>query len=87
MSLNRLSMNTMRRVVHVLPTRLRNPPLIFVPPKTKISHMPIPLTILIMELHFSLRWNSFVGGIYFWTAEGSRKGITRDVEKGYQVCF
>jgi hypothetical protein len=36
-SLNRLSMNTMRGAVHVLPARLRNPPLISLSPKAKRS--------------------------------------------------
>jgi hypothetical protein len=70
-SLNRLSMNTMRRVVHVLPARLRNLPLISLPPKTKISQMPIPLIILTMEPHLSLRWILFVGGAFFLDGLGA----------------
>jgi hypothetical protein len=54
-SLNRLSMYTMRGTIHVLPARLRNPSLISFPPKEKMSLMPIPLTILIMEPHPSFR--------------------------------
>jgi hypothetical protein len=55
-SLNRLSMNTMTRAVHVLRARLRNSSLFSLPPKENISQMPITLTILTMEPHFSLRW-------------------------------
>jgi hypothetical protein len=83
MSLNGLSMNTMRGVVDVLPARLRNPPLISLPPKAKISQMAIPLTILTMEPRLSLRWNSLVGGGFlFGWLRGSRKGIIRVVRKG-----
>jgi hypothetical protein len=76
-------MITMRRAVHVSFARLRNPPLICLPTKEKISQMPIPLTIIIMEPHLSLKWNLFVGvcSPFRWM-RGSRKGITRDVEKG-----
>jgi hypothetical protein len=76
-------MNTMRRVVHVLPTQLRNPPLISLPPKAKISQMPIPLIILIMEPHLSLGWILHVGGgfLFVWL-RSSRKGITKDIGKG-----
>jgi hypothetical protein len=89
-SLNRLSMNTMRGTVHVLPAQLRNLPLIFLPPKAKRSQMPIPLTILTMVPHLSLRWNLFVGaGFIFGWLRGSRKGITRDVgnDFGIHTCF
>jgi hypothetical protein len=83
MSLNRLKMNNMRRVVHVLPARLRNLPLISLSPKAKISQMPIPPTILTVEPHLSLRWNLLVGGGFlFGWLRGSRKGIIRDIEKG-----
>jgi hypothetical protein len=79
-SLNRMSMNTMRGAVHVLPARLRNPPLISLPPKAKGSKMPIPLTILKMVPHLSLGWILFVGGGFrFGWLRGSRKGIARDV--------
>jgi hypothetical protein len=45
--------------------------------------MHIPLTILIMEPYFSLRWTLFVGeGFLFGLLRGSRKGITRDVGIG-----
>ena len=82
-SLNRLSMNTMRRAVHVLHVRLRNPPLISLPPKAKISQMSIPLTILIIEPHLSLGWILLVGGGFpFRWLRGSRKGTTRNVVKG-----
>jgi hypothetical protein len=37
MSLNRMRMNTMRGAVYVLPARLRNLPLISLPPKAKRS--------------------------------------------------
>jgi hypothetical protein len=53
-SLNKLSMNTMRRVVHVLTARIKKPPVISLPPKAKIGQMPIPLTILTMEHHVGL---------------------------------
>jgi hypothetical protein len=51
--------------------------------KQKSSQMPIPLTILTLEPHLSLRWNLFVGGgfLFGWLRD-SRKGITRDVGKG-----
>jgi hypothetical protein len=76
-------MNTMRGAVHVVPDRLRNSPLISLLPKAKIGQMPIPLTILTIEPHLSLRWNLFVGGGFlFGWLRGSRKGITRDVGKG-----
>ena len=75
-------MNTMRKVVHVLSDRLRNPPIISLPPKSKGSQMPIPLTIVIMEPHLSLGWNLFAGvGVFGWLW-CSKKGITRDVRKG-----
>jgi hypothetical protein len=76
-------MNTMRGAIHVLPGRLRNLPLISLPPKEKINQMPIPLIILTMEPHLSLSWNFLVWGWFlFGWLRGSRKGITRDVEKG-----
>jgi hypothetical protein len=76
-------MNTIRRVIHVPPARLRNPPLISLPLKAKISQMPILLTILTMEPHLSLRWNLFVGGNSpFGRLRGSRKGINRHFRKG-----
>jgi hypothetical protein len=44
--------------------------------------MIIPLTIITMKSHLSLRWSLFVGfGLLVWL-RGSRKGITRDVRKG-----
>jgi hypothetical protein len=55
-------MNTMRKTVHVLCARLRNVSLIFLPPKAKIIQMPIPLRILTLKPHLSLRWNLYVGG-------------------------
>jgi hypothetical protein len=70
MSLNRRKMNTMRRVVYVLPARLRNLLLISLSPKEKISQLPIPLTILTVEPHLSLRWNLLMGGGFFWMVEG-----------------
>jgi hypothetical protein len=80
-----LSMNTMRGAVHVLPARLRNLSLIPLPPKAKRSQMPIPLIILTMVLHLSLRWNFFVGGGFlFGWLRGSRKVITKDVGKGFK---
>jgi hypothetical protein len=73
----------MRRAVHVLPARLRNPPLISLPPKAKRSLMSIPLTILTMEPHLSLGWILLVGGGFpFRWLRGSRKGTTRNVVKG-----
>jgi hypothetical protein len=75
-------MNTMRKAVHVLSTRLRNPPIICLLTKAKGSQIPIPLTIVIMEPHLSLGWNLFAGvGVFGWLW-CSKKGITRDVRKG-----
>jgi uncharacterized protein YqcC (DUF446 family) len=64
-------MNTMRRVVHVLPAQLRNPSLISLPPKAKIIQVSIPLTILTMEPHLSLRWILFVGGGFIFDGLGA----------------
>jgi hypothetical protein len=51
--------------------------------KQKSARLPIPLTILTMEPHLSLRWNFLVGGGFiFGRLRGSRKWITRDVGKG-----
>ena len=46
--------------------------------------MHIPLTIVTVEPHLSLGWCLFVSFRFFgWLwLRGSRKGITRDVEKG-----
>jgi hypothetical protein len=73
-------MNTMRKVVHVLHSRLRNSTLISLPPKAKISQMTNSLIILTLEPHLSLRWGLFMGGgfLFGWLM-GSKKGITRDV--------
>jgi hypothetical protein len=81
-SLNRMTMKTMRRAVHVLSPQLTNLSLISLPPKAKRSYMPIPPIILTMVPHLSLRWNFFVGrGFLFGWLRGSRKGIIRDVGK------
>jgi hypothetical protein len=81
-------MNTMRREVHVLSARHRNPSLISLPPKAKSRHMALPLTIS--------QWNltSLLGGIclslgllvWLWLRI-SRKGITRDVGKGIKCVL
>jgi hypothetical protein len=84
-SLNRKIMNTMRRVVHVPSALLRNPLLISLPPKAESSQMPLPLKILTMEPHLSLRRNLFVGvGIVGWL-RSSWRGNTRDVRKGVKL--
>jgi hypothetical protein len=63
-------MNTMRRAIHVFHVRLRNPPLISLPPKAKISQILIHLTTLIMEPHLSLGLILLVGGGFsFWVVE------------------
>jgi hypothetical protein len=74
-------MNTMRKVIHVLSTRLRNPSLISLPPKEKSSHMTLPLTIVTMEPHLSLGW-IFCGRGFLFGWLGFWRGNTRDVRKG-----
>jgi hypothetical protein len=67
MSLSRKIMNTMGGVAHVPTAQLRTLPLISLPPKAKISQMTLPLTIITMKSHLSLRWSLFVGfGIFGW---------------------
>jgi hypothetical protein len=56
-SLNRMIMYTMRRTIHVPTAHLKTLPLIFLPPKTKHSQGTIPLAILAVVAHLSLRWN------------------------------
>jgi hypothetical protein len=67
LSLSRKIMNTMGRVVHVPSAHIRTPPLISLPPKAKGNQMTIPLTIITMKSHLSLRWSLFVGfGFFGW---------------------
>jgi hypothetical protein len=74
-------MNTMRRVVHVPYVQLRDPSLIYIPPKSKGRQMTLPLTVITMKSHLSLRWSLFVGFRIFGWLKGSRKRITIDVGK------
>jgi hypothetical protein len=65
--LSRRNMHTMKKVVHLLDIHLKTSPLIYLPPKAKSSQVNIPLTILTMVPHLSLRWNLFGGvGLFGW---------------------
>jgi hypothetical protein len=80
-------MNTMKGLVHVPSARLRTPPLTSLPPKAKSNQMTLPLTIITMKSHFSLRWSLFVGFWIFGWLGCSRKGITRDILQDVECVF
>jgi hypothetical protein len=49
----------MRRAMHVPNTHLNTPPIISLPSKTENNQVTIPLTILAVVPHLSLRWSLF----------------------------
>jgi hypothetical protein len=67
-SLNRRIVDIMRRAVHV--------PFLL---KQKRNPMTLPLTIIIVKSHLSLRWSLFVGTRLFGWLGFPRKGIIRDI--------
>jgi hypothetical protein len=80
--LNRPRMYAMGRAVHVLVVQLVLSPLISLPSKAKLSKVTIPMAVLIVIPHLSLRWllaHSLVGMVHSWWPFGIRKGILRDV--------
>jgi hypothetical protein len=57
--------NTTRRAVPVLVDQLSSQPLLTLPPKAKLSKVPIPPTILTMEGFRFWLWFSVLFGLWF----------------------
>jgi hypothetical protein len=75
-------MYTMGRVSHVLIVQLVLSPLISLPPKAKLGKVTIPMAIVIVIPHLSIRWllvHSLMGMVHSWWLFGFKKGILRDV--------
>jgi hypothetical protein len=80
--LNRQYMHAMGLAVHVSIVQLILMLLISLPPKAKLSKITIPMAIVIVIPHLSLRWllaHSLLGMVHSWWLVCFRNGSLRDI--------